>query len=411
MKWLSTKSVENIAVNLNLVPEYGRWLDLVELAEIREIRPTIWVLLARQLKTDQEKMMDGQPVSLLAKWFPSEGGKWDKKLGAIKEVSKILHITPKQLRQDFLTPLRAYLRIVEKYMCSKQWNQIEYNHVPSVAMHRLKKAFERNDQARFSEWKLALDQGMPDAKVNAEVLFPHNLVAQYMKYNSQRDSVVEAQWKVLEQKTAELGNFGRSLVISDVSGSMTCNNSIPLHVSIALGIMISSMTEGPFKDKIITFSANPKFHNVRGNSLFEKVNNVKNMEWGMNTNFRAVFDLILTKARQFNVSKENMPDRLYVLSDMQFDQADNSNFRTNYQMIQQEYARYGYDTPEIIFWNLNGDSLDFPVGDSNAEGVAMVSGFTTSILKALLNGRELSPVTVLADAIDCQRYSQVTYVE
>lgn len=407
MHWLSGRSIENLLVNMELIPEYGRWLDLVELAQNEEIRQTVWLLLARQLRKDRDAMLRGQPISLAAKWIPSEGSKWDRKLNACAEIAKVLRISLRDLRREYLTPLRSYLNVVEKFMCDRRWDMIEYNKVPSVAMHRLRKAFARNDEERFNEWKRALEEGRPDAKVNAKVLFPHDLVRSYLGYGPKRDAVTEAQWKVLREETKKLGNFGRSLVVSDVSGSMTCDNATPLCVSIALGIMISSLTEGPFNNKIITFSEHPTFHDVKGNSLFEQVQNVRNMSWGMNTNFRAVFDLILTKAYENRVPAENMPERIYVLSDMQFDQADNSNFRTNYDMIRQEYARYGYETPEIVFWNLRGNTLDFPVGDANQQGVAMVSGFTTSILKALMNGRELSPVTVLADALDCPRYDPV----
>lgn len=411
MHWLSGRSLTNVLSNLELVPEYGRWLDLVELAQNNELTGTIMLMLARQLQKDRNEMMNGRPISLAAKWVPSEGSKWDRKLHSTEKLAEILQISPRNLRREYLTPLRSYLNVVEKYMCHREWEKIDYNRVPGVAMHRLKKAFARNDEARFNEWKRALEEGRPDAKVNAKVLFAHDLVKSYLAYCSVKDPVTEAQWKILRDETAKLGNFGRSLVISDVSGSMTCNNMIPLCVSVALGIMISSLTAEPFRNKIITFSEQPTFHDVQGNSLFEQVQNVRHMNWGMTTNFRAVFDLILTKARKFGVHPESMPERIYVLSDMQFDAADGSNFRTNYDMIRQKYARYGYDAPEIVFWNLNGNTLDFPVGDAQAQGVALVSGFTTSILKALLNGKDLSPVTVLGDALDCPRYDPIRYQE
>ena len=115
--------------------------------------------------------MLGRPISLCAKWIPTESSKWDRKLRATRNVARALGVNLKTLRLDYLTPLRSYLKIVENYMCHRQWNEIDYNKVPSRAMFRLKKAFARNDAERFEEWKQALEQGRPEAKVNAKVLF------------------------------------------------------------------------------------------------------------------------------------------------------------------------------------------------------------------------------------------------
>jgi hypothetical protein len=40
----------------------------------------------------------------------------------------------------------------------------------------------------------------------------------------------------------------------------------------------------------------------------------------------------------------------------------------------------GYKLPQIIYWNVRADTPDFPV-PSDETGVAMVSGFSPSILK------------------------------
>jgi hypothetical protein len=407
MAWLTTKNCASVLVNLDLVPEYGRWLDLVELSENSQLNTVITMMLAKKLKEDHALMMLGKPVSLCAKWIPSEGSKWDRKLHTCTNIAKALQTDLKGLRKQYLSPLRAYLKIVERYMCDKKWPEIDYSKVPSVAMHRLKKAFARNDPVRFAEWKAALSAGRPDVKVNAKVLFPHDLVTQYLEKRAPFDQVIESQWKVLVEETKKLGKFGRSLAICDVSGSM---NGVPLNVCVALGIMISGCLEEPFRNKVITFSANPQFHDITGNTLHEQVNSLNKADWGMNTDFIAVFRLLLDKARQHNLTPEQMPNRLYVFSDMQFDQAVSKNYDTNYEAIQKMYTDAGYTIPEIVFWNLRGDTLDFPVGDSKKRGVAMVSGFTTSILKALLNGRQLSPITVLWDTLDSPRYSAIKYM-
>ena len=184
----------------------------------------------------------------------------------------------------------------------------------------------------------------------------------------------------------------------------------PLQVCIALGLIISGCCDEPFRNQVITFSNRPEFYAIKGNSLQERVACLNRAAWDMNTDFIAVFKLILGKAREFKIPPENMPNRLYVFSDMQFDQASSGNFATNYDTVRSMYAEAGYQVPELVFWNLRGDTLDFPVGDANTPGVALVSGFTTAILKALLNGRNLSPVTVLQDALSGERYQPIRYL-
>jgi hypothetical protein len=78
----------------------------------------------------------------------------------------------------------------------------------------------------------------------------------------------------------------------------------PMEVSIALGILISHVTQEPFRNLVITFHEQPKFHRVEGSTLREKVESLKGSEWGGSTNFAAVFDLILNKAKENNLSPE-----------------------------------------------------------------------------------------------------------
>ena len=86
------------------------------------------------------------------------------------------------------------------------------------------------------------------------------------------------------------------------------------------------------------------------------------VKWGWNTNFNAVFlKLILPLAVQHNVPKDQMIKRIFVFSDMQFDEADArastsrdaaTEWKTNHDVIAEAYARAGYDVPELVYWNL-----------------------------------------------------------
>lgn len=383
--------------NLENISYYGRWDDLVVLCNTK-LQTKVFEIIKKQLLEDYDNMVEGKPITLLAKWLPSEGKKLDKEYKFVNRFCLYMEWKPKRYRH-YLTTLREYLDIVEIKMTQKRWKEIDYSKVPSVAINKLKKAFERNDEERYKEWKHKLSEGK--VKVNSSQVFPHELVRQYMR-SGYEDEVIEQQWKNICEETKKLGIIENTIVLSDVSGSM---NGEPMEVSIALGILISSLTKAPYKDFIITFHENPTFHHVVGNSLKEKVKNIRGMSWGGTTNFNRVFDIILLRAIANKLSKEDMPKRLIVISDMQFDQAGGNNMKTNYEIIQEKYQQHGYDMPEILFWNVRGNTNDFPATD--VPGVGLVSGFSPSVLKAVLNGDGFTPYDILRKTIDDTRYEKI----
>jgi len=406
-RWLASHSRDNLKGNLKLVSEYGSWLDLVKIAgAVPAISPTCYAIMAQQLVKDWFAMGKGEPCSLVAKWIPSEGSKWDREIGATRKIAQQLDINMKELRQKYLTPMRQYLNVVERMMCNREWSDIDYSKVPGHAMNRLRKAFARHDPERFTAWQEALGKG--EVKVNAKTLHPHEIITKYTREPS-FDQVLESQWQVLRTEVAKLGSLGKTLVLSDVSGSMS---GLPMEVSVALGLLISSLVEKPFRNGIITFETRPQFHMVKGRNLKEQINDVRRMSWGGSTDFSAVFKLILERARQYKVAPDQMPERLIVLSDMQFNQADSGNgffSESNYEFIVQMYQKHGYQMPQIVFWNLRANTFDFPIPNAQMKGVCLMSGFSPSVLKALINRSQISPYQIMRDSIDDPRYDRIRY--
>lgn len=419
MVYIYEKHPEWFYANCSHIPEYGRYLDWIELMrDIGEPLPILVYDIAAQLIRDQERMINGKPVSLLAKWIPSEGKFWDKEVGLTKPLCRALfqveHVTSyyrKRLRQEYLTPLRAYINIVESKMCGDDWENIDFSKVPGVAMHRLKKAFKKHTPEKFQQWLDEVQAGKN--KVNAKTVYPHTLVADFMnKHMDESEArVAESQWNVILEDVKRKGSIDSSLVVCDVSGSMA---GTPMEVAIALGILISSLAKPPFQNALITFSEQPEFFVLPPyeHRLQEKVKAVRNMKWGYNTNFQKVFDVILERATKFGLTAEDMPKRLYVLSDMQFDMAFMSgyhpnNYKTTFDAVKTKYAQHGYAMPEIVFWNLRSDdTVDFPV-KHNEQGVALLSGFSPSILKNILNGGDLSPMGIVRNVINDERYQRI----
>lgn len=394
IRWLAENHPEAFWQNLEHIPEYGTWKDLLDLACLY---PEAIKVLAKQLQKDYQNMLEGKPITLACKWAPTEGCAHDNKWGAVTKLAKILGLTKGEYRKQ-LTQMRAYIQVVEQYVCSRRWHEIEYQKVPSVAMFRLRKAFSRHDGERFKGYLEAVKAGT--AKINASQLFPHQLVGYYLK-GGEYDTVIELQWLALVQQIQELGTLKGIIPICDVSGSMSGQ---PLKVSIALGLLISQVAEDEFKDMVITFSEVPQFHQVRGKTLQEKVYSLQKAPWGGRTNIERVFQLILQRAIALGLPQEKMPKRIICLSDMEFDQA--SSGKTNFEQIKTMYTGYEYDLPQLIFWNLASRTLQFPAPEG--DNVALISGFSPSILQALIEDGEITPYLMMRKVIDSPRYAKIT---
>uniref|UniRef100_A0A7S4HV64 TROVE domain-containing protein n=1 Tax=Vannella robusta TaxID=1487602 RepID=A0A7S4HV64_9EUKA len=391
LRWLHSKSPAVVSKNLTHIPFFGTWKDLLAVCStIPEIEGEVIDLFVERLKDDKrilevsESNKDEEVVSLCAKWAPTEKHSYDAKQKLAKKIAAKLcgsKNAMKEYRTGYLVPLRNRLRITERFMCANEWDNIPYSTVPSRCMNRNKFAFVKHDEDRFQKYLLAAMSGK--AKLQGKQMYPHELVSQLMRA-SKRDLVVECQWKSIMDGIKEMGSLNKSIVLSDVSGSMS---GVPMQVSIALGLLISEVSCGPFRDMIITFESCPKFHHVQGENLLERVRNVMRMSWGGSTNFQAALDLILTLAKKENVPQDDMPDKLFVISDMQFNQAD-GNYATNHQVLEKKFKDAGYEVPLIVYWNVRPNTTEFPAL-SDTPGVALLAGYSPSLLKVVMDGCDL----------------------
>jgi hypothetical protein len=411
IRWLAAQHPQTLQKNIQHIPFYGTWKDLLTLIGTN-FEGEALDLFAKQLKDDlavATSATEGKKpsISLAVKWAPTEDHKDDKACRAAGKLAKRLckhsktHL--KDYRKNYLTPLRAYLRVTEVYMSANKWGEIEYSHVPSRCMNLNRKAFAKHDGTRFN--KFLEDAKAGKTEIKGKQMFPHEL-AKYYFNNNIVDDVVELQWKTIIDDLKKSGSLSDSIVLSDVSGSMS---GTPMEVSVALGLLISEVTAAPFTNVVITFHEKPSFHVVKGNSLMARVQDIKRMDWGGTTNFQAVFDLMLQRAREHRLPASAMPKRLFVISDMQFDDADmGGGFKTNHQVIKHKYAAAGYSMPTIIYWNVRANTKDFPVSHDE-RGVALVSGFSPAILKDLVDTGEFSdPFSVMKKAISNERYNVLT---
>ncbi len=415
LQQLYQKNPEMFKKNLiHYLAIYGRWDDGVEFSE--EIQKTYIHELSQQLKKDfieWEEKGDKANISLCAKWVPSEGKSVDKKTKIFTKLAQSMKVKNEILRKKYIAPLRKHLDLVETHLVKKEYNEIDYQKVPSRCMFihgkemnkkKQPNAFYRNDTDRFKGYVESLKKG--EAKVNAKDLYPHEIIATYHDGHSFQSSsvneLVEAQWKVMEEKMRGVGKMGKTLVLSDVSGSMS---GLPMSISIALGILISgSIDHAAFKNCIMTFHESPAFYQLTGETLKDKVSSIASAPWGGSTDFYKVFQVILDRAVQNKIKAEDMPERIVVISDMQFNCADSR--KTNFQKVDELYKKSGYKRPQIVFWNVNGRVNETPVL-ANIADTALISGYSPDILKAVLSGEVMTPKDIMLKALNDSRYDLI----
>ena len=387
LRYTAKNYPQDVIDNIDLISEYGRWDDVFCLFNTQVEANAINLII------DNLKAKNG----LLAKWMPRLGGKVpDQKKHIANKVRNAMGLTPKEYRKMLV----ELTNVVETPMCAREFDKINYEHVPSLAMSRYSKAFQTKDNARFGEYKDALVSG--DAKVNASAIYPYDVTKNLIHGDS--DLAVE-QWKALPNFLE--GSNERVLPICDVSGSMDTTisgNTTAMEVCISLGLYISERNEGPFKDAFVTFSEQPELQYLTGD-LKSRYKQLNSAEWGMSTNLESTFNLILNQATKHNVPVEEMPTCILIMSDMEFNQAIRRQ-DTALDMIKNKYSESGYTMPKIVFWNLVSRHDNFPV-KSDEQGTALVSGFSPSILKTVLTGNAMDPIQIMIDTLNTPRYEAV----
>lgn len=366
--------------NINLIPHYGRWDDVLELFDT-PLEHNALVLIATALYSEDN--------ALCAKWMPRE--KSSRRSDA-RKIRNHMGLTPKQYRKL----LANSTKVVESKMCANKWELIEYPHVPSRAMMIYRNAFERHDPKRWNEYVDAVQKGI--TKVNASTLYPHDIVNKIER--GQHNRIIIEQWNALPNYME--GSTTRILPVCDVSSSM---DGLPMLVSMALGVYISERNVGPFQNYFMTFSMRPQLLKTSG-TILDRYRQIKDSPVGYNTNIEAVFTCLLNAAINQNVPESEMPEKILLLSDMQFDSATGHPDKSIFKNIKFKYEAAGYKMPQIVFWNLRAVVSNNPV-KADDRGVAMVSGFSPSIMKRLLSSEDMSPIAIMNSTVHAKWYSPV----
>ena len=408
--WLA-HNYENVAKNvLDFIPEYGRYDDLLCVFET-VLQDNVLNIIKEQLDADTYNMKNNRPISLLAKWLPSENASSTKTKRFANGIRTKLGMTSRNYRK-MLSTMRKYIDVVERKMSAKEWSAINYETVPSRANLIYNNAFLRNDEERRREYLGKLEKG--EVKINAGTLYPHDIVHKYTSGSwysrlNNYDATLEGLWKALPNIVRDAEN---TIVVADGSGSMTCNvggntSVTALDVANALAIYFSERSSGEFKDKYITFSHRPQlvdFSNAK--TLRDKLQIALSHSEVADTNIEATFDLILRTAVNNKMSQEDMPKNILIISDMEFNNACYGHpNETLFTTIASKYAVHGYKLPRLVFWNVNSRTGTIPVKENDL-GVALVSGFSVNIVNMVMSNN-LDPYECLLDVLNTERYKPI----
>jgi len=394
--------------NLQNVPFFGRWDDLYELIGTGSEKP-MWEYLHEQLVSD----VQGESPSLLAKWLKSENTSSTKSRRLGKLTRQALGFPNAKTYRKILSELRKKIDIVERKMCSNEWNGIKFENVPSRASMIYSKAFRKHEPERYQAYLDAVKKG--EKTIKTATLYPYDILRAICKQTDNIEAL-NVMWD--NQKDWLDGKEEPSIVVCDTSGSMGSLRSLyerqgsvePILVAVSLAMYFAERNKHPaFNNTFITFSIAPQIQRIKGKTLYDKAINLNNAHWDGNTNLQAVFDLILNTAQRHKVSEDEMIKKIYIISDMEFDSATTSyrsRDATNFEAIKQKYADAGYQMPTLVFWNVDARQNQAPI-TFDEKGVFLVSGCSPSIFESLMASKVLTPVDMMLEVLNKERYSRI----
>jgi hypothetical protein len=130
--------------------------------------------------------------------------------------------------------------------------------------------FLKHDADRFNAYLADVKSGKK--RIAAGALLPHEIIASLGDDNSE---VPELQWRRMVDDTRALGTLANCVPVCDVSGSM---HGVPMDVCVALGLLVSELSDDPWRGRVVSFSERPQLHRITGDTLAEKVAFVRLMD-------------------------------------------------------------------------------------------------------------------------------------
>lgn len=416
-RWLAENKPARARNLVEYLPEYGRYDDWFELFGT-PVEDNVMELIRYQLMTDMASEKNG--ISLLAKWMPSENASSRDTIAKAHKIRNYLHVTSKQYRQ-MLSRLRKKINVLERLMSANEWDKIEFDKIPSRAGMIYRNAFARRDIIAKKYESFAKDK---NTKVNAKTLYPYEVVAKAVAED--RHSWYSYAFKCLDDTERAMinkywdnlpdyleGKKCSMMCVVDTSGSMTgMDAAAPINVAISLGLYCAERIGGPFKNHYISFSSKPQLIKTEGVDFVDKVRRIYKTNLCENTNLEAVFDLLLKVASRPGVKKEDIPETIVVISDMEIDHGTRQGWygsgwtkdaaSTEMEKIRQKWARHGLKLPKLVYWNVSARNNTILDAGPN---VSFVSGMSPTIFKQVITGK--TGYDLMLQTLMAERYNVI----
>lgn len=411
--YLAKNHRDSVTKNIAYVAEFGRYDDLLCLMDTECEKPML-DFLKEQFNADMENLKTGGDVSLLAKWLPSVNTSNKEAVQNALKIARRFGLSNGEYRKA-LSALRAKIKIIENNLRTRDYS-FDYQKQPSRALFKYQKAFLRNDGERYKSFLEDVSNGK--AKLKTDNVCPYEIVAQCLNPDGDGNCsgmrvLDEGQKKALNATWASLGDYGTDenmLAVIDTSGSMYQEyregSPMPATVALSLGLYIAERNKGKFKNHFIEFSHKSKLIEIKGETFVDRIEYLTSFSEIANTNIESVFKKILNVAVSNRLPQEELPQKLVIISDMEFDWCVENAELSNFENAKKMFAEHGYTLPTVIFWNVASRALQVPV-QKNEQGVALVSGVTPKIF-SMIAGGIISPLVFMNEVLSNPRYEKIT---
>ena len=454
---------------------YGSWKDMkYYFNEISNCPKELITIINNQVKRDVINMNNGLSCSLISKWIPRET---NNKFGWINvflamnyyylygssEWSGSATRKAQTHYRQLISSLNKYIDTTQIKQCGHQWNKINFNNVTGITLMKQQKAFlnmntrmnnqpaiKSNDRIQCRDNLLNYIEHVKQGKykmkykttsiislVKAAINLTGHMDLLSDKHNENRtrdlgpdpdpdpDSsemfLINEAWR---SKMSQIKQLDNVIAMIDTSCSMEQYDCNPLYSAIGLGICVAE--KSTIGKRIITFTNKPSWVNLDDCLDFVScVKKIRDIEWGMNTDFYRAMDLILDTIVTNKISSEEVEKIvLVVFSDMQFDGSGSvqckyidqyTEYRTVVQVLEQKYhdagvqvCGKGYKVPHILFWNLKS-THGFPEL-SYQDSVTMLSGYSPMLLNTFISDgvaglQKMTPWLMLNNMLNKDRYN------
>lgn len=381
---------------LHKIPLIGRWDDLFDFIQISPVLDEEITRLVR------EGLAAGN--GLLAKWLPRDSSRDADNKRIARFFQRRLGLSPRQYRKLIV----GLTTVVETPMTRKDYQAINYSHVPGTATTRYRKAFSRHDAERWVAYLASLKSGKTKSNIKSGATFPHDLVRMWRAggWNSNED--LDVLWDQLPELP-----FSSVLPLVDTSSSMNqliSGTVTAMDIAVGLGLYIADKAEGPFNGAFLNFNSDSHLMYLGKGTITQKIGEMSRAPWGGSTNLISAAESIVRHAKKHKLLDSDMPQRVLVISDMEFNPATmrsswGGTATFNSDAFRSVFENAGYSAPQVVWWNVANRNTNNVPDQATKDGAMLISGYSPAVAKTALSGKHIDPITTVIDAVVKERYN------